>query len=56
MSDIVQVSALQKKLLYERSYTSLEYAMVAEGSEYAWICLNGSWICLNMPESAGFYF
>ena len=32
-----------------------EYASVIQGSEYVWICLNNSWICLKMPEDAAIY-
>ena len=27
------------------------HARVTQGSEYARICLDNSWICLNMPKS-----
>ena len=29
------------------------YIRVTQGSEYAWISLKNSWICLIMPEHAG---
>ena len=31
-------------------YHGSKYARVAQGFEYAWICLNNSWIWLIMPE------
>ena len=39
-------------------YQSSEYARVAQGWEYAWLCMNLSecvWICLNLPEWFLFY-
>ena len=33
-------------------YHSFKYVRVTQGSKYAWICLNNSWICLIMPECA----
>ena len=33
-------------------YQGSEYASVTQVSEYAWICHNKSWACLNMPEYA----
>ena len=32
--------------------TIMKYIRVTQGSEYAWICLNNSWMWLIMPECA----
>ena len=33
-------------------YHKFKYVRVRQVSQYAWICLNNSWICLFMPECA----
>ena len=36
-------------------YQCCKYVRITQGSEYAWICLNNSWICLVTPEYAWIY-
>ena len=41
--------------LWTSIYQGSEYARFTRGSEYAWISLNNSWICLILSECIGLW-